>query len=155
MVKVDGMDIMEGVSGNFMIARLRDPGEFIETSLWTRYLDGEESGVSLVIGKLLSDPEGGEVKQAYRFDKMSGWDTTKVMILTPKRTSTINTIRLSRYFLMDTSFLPLNGLKQLLTVQFVKENTISRIVFKTHNRRTFHNTGCEISIEDSRGIFHN
>ena len=79
MVKVDGMDIMEGVSGNFMIARLRDPGEFIETSLWTRYLDGEESGVSLVIGKLLSDPEGGEVKQAYRFDKMSGWDTTKVM----------------------------------------------------------------------------
>src|SRR5574343_494712 len=55
---------------NFHAARVRDPGDFVDSSFRSKELP-DTKGILLVMGKLKSDKNGSMVAQVYRFPKDS------------------------------------------------------------------------------------
>jgi hypothetical protein len=61
---------------NMIHIRVRDPEQFVEGKFRTIVLSAEQ-GISAVIGKLKSDPNGSTVVQKYIFDKSKDWTMEK------------------------------------------------------------------------------
>lgn len=56
--------------------RVKNPDDFMDDSMRTKTID-EAKGISIIMGKMKSNPMGGMVTQAYRFD-VDKWDINKV-----------------------------------------------------------------------------
>jgi HK97 family phage prohead protease len=64
------------VTDKYIRIRVRDPGDFVDDSFRTVVLS-EDQGISAVMGKLKTDPNGSMVIQSYLFLKEKGWTADK------------------------------------------------------------------------------
>jgi hypothetical protein len=74
--EVGGFEMPVDEGDKYIRIRVRDPADFVDSSFRTVTLS-EDQGISSVMGKLKSDPQGSMVVQNYMFLKDKGWDSEK------------------------------------------------------------------------------
>jgi len=83
--------------GDYIRIRVRDPDDFVDSSFRTVTIS-EDEGISSVMGKLKSDPDGSMVVQNYMFKKDKGWDEEKAKTWVKKHKDSQNESKIERRF---------------------------------------------------------
>ena len=85
------------VNDEYIRIRVRDPGDFVDSSFRTVTLS-EDQGIYSVMGKLKSDPDGSMVVQNYMFKKDKGWDEDKAKAWVKKHKDSQDESKIERRF---------------------------------------------------------